>query len=225
MNDQLIPNAPTQPMQEVESTLRVAASVLIEQANDTVIMTAADVSAATDVLKAIKTRSNIIEDERTKITKPINEGVKQINARFKAIADPLLQAETVLKNKILKFQREEYNRQEAERQRQEEAARQRLAAMPKVEVPLDRGGHQAPEIIPHEPPPVAEQPRTVYGQSGATSTVKKVWACEVTDVVELAKHNKEWVTPDMPKLNKAIQAGVRDIPGVRVFQKEILQVK
>ena len=91
----------------VETELRISASELCERAAEVIILTRPDLSQATDLVKAIKTRVKNIEDERTKMVKPFNDGVKQINDRFKVIRLPLEEAETELKGKMLVFQKEE----------------------------------------------------------------------------------------------------------------------
>ena len=54
-----------------------------------VILSREDLSEATDLVKLIKTRARGIEDERTRLVKPFNDGVKQISARFKQVLEPL----------------------------------------------------------------------------------------------------------------------------------------
>lgn len=234
MTDSLLPAtaAPT----EVETKLRVDVQTAVDEADNVILLTRNDLSVATDIVKAIKTRLKTIEDERTKITKPINAGLDQLNARFRAIAAPLLQAESTLKGKMLKFQQEEEARAEAERKKEEEAQRkaqaearareeaERKASPPKVDAIEELLKPEEP-ALPAVPPPVSSYKPTTYGQSGATSTVQKRWTWELIDVKKLATSNPEWVMADSVKLNKAVQAGVREIPGVRVYQKDVIQVK
>ncbi len=52
--------------------------------------------------------------------------------------------------------------------------------------------------------------------TGGSFTVKKVWTGEVADE---SKVPREYMAVDQKKINAAVKAGVRDIPGVRIFEK------
>lgn len=223
--------------QEVE--LKSSIGELVVAANDAVVMTYADLSHATDLVKAIKQRAKDAEDARTRITKPINDGLREINSRFKAMLAPLQTAEDVLKNKMLTFTRaqEEKARQEAaqkekerqaqlEKERQESEARRAQEAEQAADPTLDR---PALPPIEREPlPPVVQQPiqpeirKTTYGQSGAVFTAKKVWDFELTDLSQVPV---EFVKLDDVKIRNAVRAGIRDIPGIRIYEKDVAQVK
>lgn len=75
--------------QQIVSTV----SQLCDAAGGVVILSREDLSEATDLVKLIKTRARGIEDERTRLVKPFNDGVKRINARFKQMLEPLDSAE------------------------------------------------------------------------------------------------------------------------------------
>lgn len=86
---------------------------------------------AADELKAIKARSNQIEDQRTGITGPINTALKAINNLFRGPADLLSQAEKTLKSKMLDWDREQERIAAEARRKAEEAVaaeRRRLEA-------------------------------------------------------------------------------------------------
>lgn len=78
-------------------------------------------SLAADELKAIKTRANAIEAQRTDITGPINKALKAINDLFRGPADLLAQAERTIKGKMLAWDQEQ-ERIAAEARRKAEAA-------------------------------------------------------------------------------------------------------
>lgn len=220
---------------EVEVQLRATAQELCSAAGEVVIFTRADVSHATDLVKAIKDRAKQIEEERTRLVKPFNEGVKQINGRFKAMLAPLQDAETEVKGKILSFQREEekkareeQQRLEQERLKREQEERKRLEAEEDArKAEMEEGEEYDRPAMPVAPAPVAAPVAssfrpTTYGQTGAVSTVKKQWASELVDITQVPA---EYLLLDQVKVNQAIRAGLRDIPGLRIFEKEILQVR
>lgn len=230
---------PTMPVTDEETQIRASVGELVSASKDVAIMTHADLSAATDLVKAIKQRAKEAEDARTKITKPINDGLREINSRFKAMMQPLLDAEAEVKRKMVRFQeaeerraREEAARKEAERQEQlrreqEEADRRRAAEAQEAADPtLDRPDMPQIEQEPvYVPPPAPIQPeirKTTYGQSGAAFTAKKVWDYELVD---LAQVPVQFLSLDSTKVNQAVKAGLRDIPGLRIFEKTVASVR
>lgn len=236
----------------VEVQLRKSSTELVEHASNIVIFTRADLSVATDIVKAIKNRHKDIEEERTRIVKPFNEGVKAINARFKAMTAPLEDAETDLKGKMLVFQREEERKAREEAARlekvrceQEEKERAEWAAKEKERLRLE--AEEAKRVaaegneddIRSMPLPVAETPvyvpppaivapahkPTTYGQTGAVSTVKKQWAFELADIRQLAAARPDLVIVDTVKINQEIRGRGGNIAGLHIFEKDILQVR
>lgn len=209
-----------------EQEFRATVDDLCEAGSNLIIMSQADVSYATDIVKAIKSRFKEIEDERTRIVKPFNDGVKAINARFKALTQPLEEVEAEVKNKMLAFRKEEQARIDAENARLEKA---RKEAEELARQQAEASGQTEPQTIMDTLPPIpapAQQPRaTVYGQTGAVSTVKKQWAFELVDIKALAMARPDLVQVDTVKINQEIRGCGGDIAGLRIFEKEIIQVK
>lgn len=214
---------------QVEVRLRATAMELCESAGDIVIMTRPDLSHATDVVKAIKTRTKEIEDERTRIVKPFNEGVKAINARFKAMTAPLEDAETSLKGKMLTFQKEEERRAREEEARIAKAQQEAIEKSRKEQEEAAASGGDDIRSMPIPEAPIAivapiHKP-TTYGQTGAVSTVKKTWAFEVVDIKALAAARPDLVRVDDVRVNQIIRGIGGDIAGLRIFQKEHVDVR
>jgi hypothetical protein len=211
-----------------EIEFRATVKELCDAGENVLIMTRADLSYATDLVKAIKTRTKEIEDERTRIVKPFNDGVKAINARFKSLTVPLEDAEADVKKKMLSFQRDEQRRVDEENARLEKARKeaeeraQKQAEEEAADSPQDR-----PLVMPAAAPVVeVQQPRTTtYGQTGAVSTIKKQWAFELVDIQALAAARPDLVQVDTVKINQEIRGCGGEIPGLRVYEKEIIQVK
>jgi len=217
---------------DTEVQLRSTVTELCEAADSVAIFTRPDLSHATDLVKAIKDRARDIEDERKRLVKPFNDGVDAINGRFKAMRAPLLEAESVLKAKMLTFQQKEALEAEEERKRLEAEQRQREEeARKKQEEENARAVDESGDELDRAPMPVAEviaaavvssfKP-TTYGQTGATSTVKKVWTGELVDIGQVPK---EYLLLDQVKVNQAIRAGAREIPGLRIFEKETIAIR
>lgn len=229
------PDDPTNP-HGVEVQLRSTATKLIDDAGALRIFTAADLSYATDLLKSLTERGKQAEEERKRLVKPFNDGVAQINARFKSITLPLQDAVGMLKDKMLTFQRAAERKAEEERQRRQREQdeidrkeRERKAAEEAQNLKEATDGEEQDRAAPpariEEPPPPAVassfKPST-YGQTGAISTVKKVWKHELADISQVPA---QYLLLDTVKVNQAVRAGIREIPGVRIFQTEELAVK
>lgn len=91
-----------------------------------VIKTEEGYKVAADRLKLIKGALLQIEDARTRITKPINESLRETNAQAKAAAAPFLADEAVIKNAMLRYSDEQDQlRQEAQRRANEIADKER----------------------------------------------------------------------------------------------------
>lgn len=97
-----------------------------------VIRSAAAYSDAAQLLKSIKGQLAAFEDARTKITKPINDGLREINAQHRATVAPLLADEQTIKQAMIAFDNEQ-DRLRAEQQRRDNEAadreRRRLQAI------------------------------------------------------------------------------------------------
>ena len=213
---------------DVEVQLRSTAQELCESAAEIIIMSRPDLSAATDIVKAIKSRYRDVEDERKRLVKPFNDGVDAINARFKTMTVPLKEAEDELKRKMLAFQQEEERRAREEAARLEkvraEAEKKRREEAEALAAESDR----APMPVIEEPPPAPIVPQhkpTTYGQTGAVSTVKKQWAFELVDIKALAYARPDLVMVDTVKINQEIRGRGGDIAGLRVYEKDVLQVR
>lgn len=127
------------PAQEVEKLAEVTAEVatVVEQARAIDVRTPDEASFATAFLSRIATAKRQGEAARRFLVDPLNEHVKRINAQFKETAAPLDEADQVVRQKVLTYQREaqrqaaeEQARLDAERRAAEEAAeaeRRRLA--------------------------------------------------------------------------------------------------
>lgn len=212
---------------QVEVQLRSTAQELCESASEVLIMTRTDLSLATDLVKTIKTRFRDIEDERKRLVRPFNDGVDAINARFKSMTVPLKDAEDALKAKMLFFQKEE------EKRAQEEAARiekSRRDAEEKARKEAEESS-SGDDIRSMPLPAIAEaavvplHKPTTYGQTGAVSTVKKQWTFELEDIKALANARPDLVAVDTVKINQEIRGKGGEIPGLRVYEKDVLQVR
>lgn len=171
---------------------------------------------ATDMLGQIAKAKKAVEEKRQFFVKPLNEQVKRINEWFKQIISPLEKAEATLKNKVLLY------RQEQERKRREEEERLRKlieAEQKKLERQAAKKGMPAPPPIPI---PVMPKQEKTFESTIAKATARTIWDFEIVDE---SKIPREFLMVNEKAIRAAIKAGVRNIPGVRIFQREELAVR
>lgn len=212
-------------VERVTSLIMGETRTLVEAAFRADVKSDADLSTAVDVLREIKDRMKRVEKERTDMVKPINSAVQNINAKFKQVLEPLEDAERALKAKTLDYQRtkeaEARAKAEEERKRiQEEmlARAERIAAVGNVEKAVEVAEKAA--VITVKPEETGRG-----GFTGAKSTIRLTWTFDLEDVTALAAARPDLVAPDAAKINQVIREGAREIPGLRIYQKESLSVR
>lgn len=171
---------------------------IVEIADSLVVSAKAEENDAYDILKRIKTLSEEIESRRTSITKPLNASLRAANALFKPLSSPLKTAKDIIKGKIVDFQDE-----------QEEKAAKQQAIRDKVEATRQAKGVEYEEAEPVTPD-VGE------------STITKRWAYDVKD---LSKVPREYLALNTSVIWTAIRNGVRDIPGLKIYQEKNVSVR
>ena len=129
---------------ETETTVKIDTSSAValttraksafDGAGDIVIDSPEMLQLAGEELRSVKTLQKQVEEQRTSITKPLNDALRAVNALFKAPADFLDRAETKIKGSVLTYtaeqqrlaaiaQREADAKARAERERLAEEAR------------------------------------------------------------------------------------------------------
>lgn len=175
-------------------------SPLVKQAGGYIIDSVEAVDTASVFLKQVRDTEKSIEDKRLEFTAPLNQSLKAINDTFKKLKEPLEQSRYLLTNKIL-----DWKRAESDRLAKEEARRRAI--------------QEAHREVGHEvsAPVVLERPENKIGNT----QTRKVWTFKVKDFSKI---------PDVYKVinnvavNQSIRDGVRDIPGIEIFQEEKLSI-
>jgi glycyl-tRNA synthetase (class II) len=150
-----------------------------------------DLINATDLAVKIKIKLRELEEERKEYTDPLNKTVKKLNAAFKELTAPLTEIETQIKNEINIF-----------REKEEQIRIKKEQELQKIE--NDKELTITPTI-----------PDTIESNFGESRIVKR-WSF---DVIQKDKIPLEYLIPDEKKINKEISKGVRNIPGINIYQK------
>jgi hypothetical protein len=211
-----------QPLIENETVLVNTVGEICDAANYLNVASREELGTATDLVKLIKTRHREIDAERDGLVRPLNGTVDKINARFKTILAPLKAAEEGIKAKMLAFQQEEARQAAEARRVAEEAAKKAEEEAERLAEESDRASLPTQPLAVPEPLPV---PRTTYGAYGGVSTLKKSWTFELLDIAALAAARPDLIVVDTAKVNAEIKGRGGDIPGLRVYEKEIISIR
>jgi len=186
-----------------------------------------------------------LEKERVKMKEKPLEECRKIDAGFAAVKAPFVGAESALKVGINTWRIAESKRiadeqtriarenQERERRAREEEDRLRLEKEAQVKQDAEAAGmtrEDGEELARLEAADVAAvvsltevapatRPSTVTGGTGR-ATDAKVWCFEITDEASVPPAYK---VIDDSKIRRAIGAGVREIPGVRIFEDIVIR--
>lgn len=172
----------------------------IAKANSFNIKTEDDVYDASEFLKTVKETIKNIENKRLEYTKPLRDHVNKINGDFKRIMQPLEQAENTLKRNILAWQRSE-----REKIAKEEARRR------KIQESHEKRGHDV------KAPVEMYRPLKTIGNS----QMRKVTRYEVVD---LNKVPRQYLQLNPGAVQAAIRGGVKEVPGLRIYEDEVIAV-
>ncbi|MCK5016387.1 MAG: hypothetical protein KAS32_04870 [Candidatus Peribacteraceae bacterium] len=175
-------------------------SPLVKASQEYKIASVEDVDKASAILKGLRDTERNIEAERQKFTKPLNQTLRNINATFKEIAAPLVEARRVLTQRVIVWKTTERERIE------KEEARRR-----KIQEAHEKKGHEV------KAPVYIERPDS---KIGSTQT-RKVW---VSAVADFSKVPDDYKMLDNVAVNQAIRNGVREIKGLKIYQKETLSI-
>lgn len=183
---------------------------MVSAADDLKIETEADNQRAVVLGTSAKKLAKQIDDKRKQIIADPNDFVKSVNSFAKIFTDKLGVVEDTLKRKISQYRvAQEQKRREEEKRAREEAAKIQAA----LNADAEKKGIEAPQVVA---PIIPKAPAAVRTETGAASG-RKVWTFELED---LDKVPREWLRLDEIKVRDAIRAGVRDIPGIRIFEEE-----
>ncbi len=149
---------------------------------------------------------------------PLKTAISQTEAPYKNLAGELEKIKWTLDGKMSGYLAEKRKKQEElekiEREKQAEALRkaQEEAAM-KGNIDDVQAIETAVEHVETMP---IKTTASVRGFTGASVSSRKNWKYEVTDSNVVPR---EYCEPSASKINAAVKSGVREIPGVRIFEE------
>jgi len=176
-----------------------------------VITSLEDVKAATEDLSMIAKLKKAVEEKRQEYVKPLNDHVKAVNDYFKLLTEPIREADSITRQKVLDFRaKEERKRQEQERinQLRMEAAQKEMELKGELTESVN-----LVEVQPESP----ERYRTDVGMA-SKMTVRK-WQVE-----DITKVPPEYLMVDAGKITKLVKAGIGYISGIKIYYEDTLRI-
>jgi len=198
------------------------------------IISAEEASAVAEDRARTKTCMKGLDGLRRKIVDPLNAKVKIINSEMKRWSEPLRERYGRAEAVLLAWQAKERARvqreQDEARRVQEEAARREAEATARAEAAQTQEARhesmrEAEAASVEQMVAVVEAPREpIKGWKGdqGTSSVTGRWTFELVKP-ELVP--RDYCVPDSKLLTAAVREGVREIPGVHIYQKEGLSTR
>ncbi len=206
-----------------EDALSTRATQLLDAARRAVINSPENEGKGTDLAKLFRVAIRKTDEERKYLVGPFNTGVRRINDRFKLILGPLEEGKVITDKKLLDYKLEcqkKLDAEEAKKREAEDKARKKAEAKRKKDGFVDESAPVEQEVFDNIP--VKREPtRSNFG----TSSIRKDWVYEVTDIAALAQAMPGLVSENAVEINKLITAGEREIIGLRIYQKERLSVR
>ena len=156
-----------------------------------------------------------VDKRRKDITQDARDFTASVNNLAKQFTEPAKRITALLKGKIGDHRQakelERRKREAAERKAREEAQRK-----------IDEEARAANVEPVKLPEPVAEKPANVTRTESGSAHGQKRWTFEVEDETKVPR---QYLALDSTRINAAIKAGIREIPGLKIFQKESVVFK
>ena len=204
---------------------------LDQEAQEIKIRSTRELSNAVEFLKKVKEWKKRVEEIRLSYTKPLNDIIAERNKEFKQTSVPLATIDELVTEKIKAWRFKEAEKirikqeKEAEKQRKifekEQEKKRKQLLKDQEEMSKKEVKEKAKEIEQEEfvATPTITQDREI-GEGESTMKTRKSWDFEIEDETKVPRR---YMKVDEVKIGKSVRSGdVREIKGVRIFQKENL---
>lgn len=192
---------------------------LAQHLDAAIVRDAGTAASVTELLTMTATTRRSLDDARLSITAPLKARAKQIEDAVRPLGQALDDLLALGKRKVIAWQQAEAEKVRCareQREREEVEARRQAAAAAAAGAPPPT----PPAPFP-PPPPIVDAPRGVRTDYGTASVVRR-WDFEIVDFSKLPGM---FLLPNERAIRASVNAGVREIPGVRIFQRDDLAVR
>lgn len=181
-----------------------------------------DITRANGILVTLTDAKKTADAARKELGDPYHRTHKAILAEFKELTSPLEGAIAAIKAQIAAHHRREREKAAAAAREAEEKARKEAEERAKAEedakflADLRGEAEPEPEPAPEPPPPPPPAPaKTAKVNGGGAVTNRTVWKHEVTAPADVPR---EFLKVDEQAIRAAVRSGVREIPGVWIYE-------
>lgn len=173
------------------------------------------VGLAVELAAGAKKLAKALEDRRKAVIADPDDFVRSVNRLVKAYRDRLDRIEADCKRAIGGYQA----RVEMERRKAEEMAR-KAAAEAQARIDAEAKAHHV-EPVRIEAPIVPQSPTVTRTEAG-TGYTKKARAFEIEAPASVPR---EYCEPSERLIRSAVQSGIREIPGVKIYEKDTVVIR
>ena len=178
------------------------------------------------------------EDARKAEAKPFDDGKKEVQARYKPLAEKVERATATCKQALVPWLRHLQEQQEAQARAAREAAdakaREAAAAL-QATTAADLAAREAAEKLladakaaERDASRAARQTANAGGTVGRAVGLRSVWSAQVTNETEFARfvwaRHRDRLSEFLAGLaSELVRAGARDLPGVAIQETQVVQ--
>jgi hypothetical protein len=188
-----------------------------------------ELAKALDYTKALISYKKDIDRKKKEQEAPHKEELLRITNQWKPLTISFSDLEELLRKKILAYQVESEKQkrliEEQKRKEVEEEARKQ------AEEQLQQGEMTKAEFnsfnsqLNYAMTKPVEIEKVRGKETNSIGSVRKVWTYEITDIVALANARADLVQENSAMIRREIANGVRDIAGIKIYQKESLTIR
>ena len=206
---------------ETEQNVKKDIALLSTQAQTLIVQDEVTFAGAADFLSKVKVRIKRLDAMKEDLTRPFADALKEARNKFKMMSEPYEQMEASLKSKMNAYI------QLKEAQAQKEAYEAKLKADEEnnkrilEQKEAEAKGEPVKEVEMVEAAQV-EAPKTQVRTESGMAYVQKRWKARITDEKIVPR---EFLGVDQVKVNDAIKSGVREIPGIEIFEESTVAVR
>jgi len=171
-----------------------------------------DLTPATDDLALIAKLKKAIKEKQDEYVKPIKNHLDKVQFVFKDLLACLDDIDKTNREKIAAYRAEQMKRQ-----REAEELNRQAAELARKQAEFSGTGEFTVDTTPLEAPAPVQKVSTNMG----TVSTAKVWKWELVDMSQVPE---EYKIIDAAKITKVVKAGLRNIPGVRIYCDETIRV-
>jgi len=174
------------------------------------------------LLKQVKAKTRELKGVQKNLTDPVDETKRKIKEFFAVPIGHLLSAEQKIKGAMLSWQQEQerIRREEERKLREEQEAKEAMLRKMAEEAKKEGKENFATDLEEKakemESTEIVVKPKVEKVQGIATRTL---WTFEIIDEEKIPR---EYMKVDGVKIGQDVRGGVREIPGVRIYSKEII---